>query len=259
MDMQMLKTTFNVVKRFVGDNIATIFTAGIITSAAVTTVCAVIDTKNAIDKIEEYKEENEVEELAPSEVVKVAAPCYVKTAVAFGVFTAVTLGERNNRLKEVAALTTDYALLEKAKNEYRDYIREKQGDEGVEEADHRSRRAVSEEVDSENNCGMVDMYCASRELVKDGWTGKMFWTTPAAVENAIAKLQRSMNYERYGSLNDLYSLIDPEYNSVRAFSKDGWNSDIQIEITWTSASTEDRHSYMEFNYTVPPRERYMHC
>lgn len=259
MNVQIMKSTFNAVKRFIGDNIATVFTAGIITSAAVTTVCAVIDTKNAIDRIEEYKDQYEVDDLQPSEIVRIAAPCYIKTGVAFGVLVAVTLGERHSRLKEVAALTTDYMLLEKASNEYRDYIREKDGEEALETVDHHVHKAVASELDSNQGTGMLDMYCASRELVKDCWTGKMFWTTPATVNNAIAQLRKNMAMDRYASLDELYTLIDPNYVGTQIFSNVGWNSDIPVEVSWESGTTEDLHSYMAFKYAIPPRERYMHC
>lgn len=258
-NLDIIKHVVNGVCEFVKDHASTIQTVGIVAGAVAITACAIVDTKNAIEKAEERKEELEVDELDTTELIKTAAPCYIRTGLALAGTVAMVIIKDRYHASECAAAAANCAMYKNAANKYRQHLAEKSDEESLRKAD----REVVEDMNKSEIKKADDKAYHGKDLIKDWWTGKIFWTTRDKVETALATIAvRIANctciHSNSATISDFYSEIDANYEECPMFDDAGWNVAHIPTISWDSGMTDDGHSCLIFKYNVFPKHRYLY-
>lgn len=188
-------------KPFLKRNGSTILTciggAGVIGTA----IMAVKATPKAMSLLEKAKEEKG-EELTKLEVVKVAGPSYIPTAMV-GVGTlACIFGANVLNQRKQAALTSAYALLDNAYKEYQEKVDELYG----EEAGGHIREQIAKDKYEEQEIEITDD--ENKQLFYDFFSGRYFESTIEVVQQAEYFVNRTLTMREYVYLNEYYEMLD---------------------------------------------------
>lgn len=215
-------------KLFLSRNASTILTilggVGVIGTA----VLAATATPKALVLVEEAKEEKG-EELTKWEVVKAAAPVYIP-AVAAGAGTLMCVfGANMLNKRHQAAVTSAYALINEAHNQYKNKLKELYGEEAhnnivnalaVEKAEE--VRVYGQSVATLCDLSVEDGTSEPR-LFYDEYANRCFESTIERVMNAEYHINRNLVLRGYVTLNEFYEFLglEPtEYGSTV-----GWGID----------------------------------
>lgn len=209
-------------QRFLKRNSSTILTfigaAGVIA----TTVTAVKATPKALMLLEKAKEEKG-DELTKFEVVKIAGPAYVPTAV-LGVSTlACIFGANLLSQRGQASLMSAYALADRSYKDYRKKVDELYG----KEAGSQIRAGiVKDKYENEPPRVIED----GKRLYFDFYSGRYFEATPSDVKTAEYELNRKLMLHDCAYLNEWYYLLDLE---PMEFGLDfGWSTCANSDMYW---------------------------
>lgn len=210
-------------KLFLDRNASTILTciggAGVIA----TSVMAVKATPKALRQLDAAKEEKG-EELTKFEVVKVAGPAYIPTAIV-GVSTIVCIFSANMLNKRhQAAITSAYALLDSSYKDYKNKVKELYGNE----ADIEVKESIAKDKYKEAEVANTD----GKELFYDIYSGRYFESTMAAVKDADYKINKVIMGDGGAFLNEYYDFLGIPH--IDGGDELGWSSVGLGEMAWTS-------------------------
>lgn len=224
--------------------------AGMITS----TVFAVKATPKALALIEMEKEQKQVEELTPVEVVKTTWKCYVPSAVMCTASVACLIGATTVNAKRTAALATAYKLSEAALTEYREKVVETIG----EKKEQSIREAVAEDKVKKNPVPSSGIIITERgnTLCLDPLSQRYFKSDIERIKRAENELNKRMLHDMFGyvSVNDLYDELGLEHTDVG--DDLGWNVNQLIDIDFSSHIASNNEPCVVLEYRVAPRYNY---
>ena len=206
---------------FLNRNASTILTCIGGVGVAVTTVMAIQATPKALKLIEEAKEEKG-ENLTKLEIVKVAGPAYIPTAL-IGVSTiACIFGANALNKKQQAALMSAYALVDNSYKEYRGKVKELYG----EEADDNVKAEIAKDKYDEEKLEFE----GDEQLFYDNYSGRYFESTKLKVMQAEYSLNRDLAMQECVTLNMFYEYLGLE--PIESGEALGWSTGMNMECYW---------------------------
>lgn len=219
-----------------------------------TVVLAVKATPKAEKHIEEKKKELNKEKLTVKETVQACGKDYIP-AVASGVLstaaviTGTVVGE-----KRAAGLLTMYTISEKALDEYKDIVIDTVSKKTKDEIDSKvAEKHVNEDISSGKQ--MYIMPATGGVWFRDSATGQTFVSDIPSVRAAIAKVNETIAYQNYASLNDLlyeYKQLDDRIGLTDLGDTVEWRCKISYSLVAVTLP-EDRGVAMEIQYYKNPR------
>ncbi|MBR5862199.1 MAG: hypothetical protein IKZ08_02620 [Bacteroidales bacterium] len=221
--------------------------AGMIT----TTVLAVGATPKAMALIDEYKQEEDLDELTPLETVKTCWKCYIP-AVATGVVSTVCLiGASSVHTRRNAALATAYNLSQAALTEYKDAV--------VDTIGEKKERAVRERAAtravSSNPVNEEDVIITGRgnTLCYDRVFGRYFRSSREVIERGMNAVNRQIvSGDMFASLNDFYDELELPHIDIGDVL--GWNlDDGEITVDFDYDGSHNGEPTLVIHYNVVPK------
>lgn len=183
--------------RLVKRNLPTIFAIGASIGVVGTAILSGRASVKASDKIREAKRDNP--DLTKTDVVKMAAPSYVLTAVCGATTIACIIGSNQLNRKQIASLIGAYAMLKKSYEEYRDKALAMYGE------DDPIRNAIVE--DHYKEADISDYGDDETLLFYDKYHGEFFHRKMIEVLDAEYQLNRKFVTDGEASLNDFFRLL----------------------------------------------------
>lgn len=190
--------------------------AGMVT----TTVLAVKATPKAIELIEAKKKEEQVESLAPVEVVKTTWKCYIPAAITGVASIACVIGSCSVSARRSAVLATACKLSETALTEYREKV--------VETVGKKQEKVVREKLDKDHlernpvNNGDIIVTSKGTTRCMDGYSKRRFESDIEEINKAINKLNGTLVRDGEVCLNDFYDELGLDHSEVG--DRVGWNA-----------------------------------
>lgn len=230
-----------------------------ITGMITTTVLAVKATPKALMLMDEKKQELDVEELTPVEVVKTTWKCYVPAAVSGVASVACLLGAHSVNAKRNAALATAYKLSETAFNEYREKVIETVG----EKKERSVRDKVSEKQIKENPINRTEVIVTGKgqTLCFDPMSHRYFYSSLDKINRAVNNLNHEINTSPFCNdgvtLNDFYAEIG--LPGTMTGDSLGWNLRTGLIEIYPSAQIVEEGEEHEgepclvLNFSIPPQ------
>lgn len=209
-------------QKFLKRNSSTILTCVGAAGVIVTTVTAVKATPKALMLLENAKEEKG-EDLTKLEVVKIAAPVYVPTAL-LGVSTlACIFGANVLNHRAQASVMSAYALVDNSYKEYKKKVDELYG----EEAGSQVRAGIAKDKYEEQPIRTVE---DGHRLYYDFYSSRYFEATPAFVKTAEYEFNRKLMMDDCVYLNEWYYLLDLE--PLEHGLDFGWSTCANSDMYW---------------------------
>ena len=259
---QFFKNAQAAVSRHSPEILTGIGIAGMIT----TTVLAVRATPKAlellqdaeIEKIDEQVkagvEPDELKNLTPVEVVKVAWKPYVPAAVTCVASAACLIGASSVSLRRNAALATAYKLSETALSEYKEKVVEHIG----EKKEHTIREKVAKKQVEENPVSKNEVIVTGTGDTRffDPMSGRHFYSTVEKIKKAENDLNKRMLHDicGYASLNEFYDEILLPRTDVGDYI--GWCTDNLIDIGVSAQVDDDGQPSIVLDYIARPEYDY---
>ena len=252
------------VARFLRKHNTKILTAMAVIGVGTTVACAVDGTSKAIPKLEEAKEAKG-EELTFTEKVKVAAPCYISTAVSAGATVGCVLWSHSLSEQKQAATAAAYTLANTTLQKYRKEVESSIGSEKEKDIlKAANNQAAQEKASSPEVERTIDsLFIKPGEtLIYDAWAGRFFPGDIESLRAAANQVNRNMTRmpESYASLNDFYIEIDSPYLPCTDVGEQvGWNANRgMIDLIFSSPDTllNGRTPYVVMGYSIPPEYYY---
>lgn len=247
---------FNCAKGKLEKNAPAILIGLAILSGGTAVVLAVKDTPKALKRIEDKKQEYQVDKLSPWETVKTTWPCYVPTALAFTFAAGCAIGSQSIHAKRNAALATAYKISETALVEYRDKVIETIG----EKKEQTVRDKVAQEHIDKTPVDKREIIMTGKgtSLCLDPLSKRYFECDIEVIRRAENKINKTMMQSICGtaSLNEFYAEIglDPVDESVGY--KLGWNAGYLIDVDIRPGMTPDERPCLVIGHYNPPRYDY---
>lgn len=241
------------VSKFAQDNSPAILTA----VGVVGTVTAAYLTGKATVKAVRLIEEEEAargygfeagEHLTPIEKLQTVWQCYIPAAGTVAISIAAIIAANHVSSRRVASVATALAIGEKAFSEYKDKVVEKLGD-GKERVirDDIAQDHVRANPPDERLIIVTD---AGHVLCRDEYSGRYFTGSMEEIRKAENTINYKIIHEGDQSLTDFYNLIGLPRTS---HSDDvGWNTDTPLDITFSTALTENDKPCICFTFDLPP-------
>ena len=172
--------------------------------ALIAGVRAVRKTPEALEHIEEKKEELNKDELTIAETVEATWKCYLPSMIIFIIACILIIGGQRISTRRAVAAATACSLYETQLQQYQEAAKEVLGDK--KEAEIRTQMARNE-VNSKPPMHGEEIISTGRgnALFYDELSKRYFWSDPAFVDKAIQTLNYRMLDEMYISLNDYWS------------------------------------------------------
>ena len=217
-------------------------------------VVGIVGAIRATKKVDEIKEEQEVEKLPAKEVIKHTWPYFIP-AVGLEIASAsFMLGANSVSRKTIGALSTAYSLSEGAYRRYKEKVVETLGEKKEKEI----HEAVLDEAvkDKPPKKEYIIETTHGDVLFFDVVTGQYFTSCIQYVKEVINNLNRRMLCEDYVSHNELaYELGEEESISGE---KLGWNiKKGLIDVYFSAKVMQDGRPCVVLEYSVPPMYHYM--
>ena len=201
-----------------------------------TTVEAVKATPKALKKIEEVKEETEVEELTPVEVVKATWKCYIPSVVLGTTSIVCLVGGNRIGARRSAALITALNVSQTALSEYKNKMVEVVGEEKTAEI----KEKVSKEIVDKNPVSKSPIIDTDEDdqLFYDYMSGRYFKSSKNKIEAALNKIYGDIVHGAdCACLNDFYNELGLPHTGTGDIL--GWNVDNRPQIDLSRATTTD--------------------
>ena len=216
-------------KDFLRRNSSTILTCVGAVGVVATTVMAVKATPKALSLLEDAREEKG-EDLSKWEIVKVAGPSYIPTAITGVATIACIFGSNVISKHQQASLMSAYALLDNSYKEYKKKVDEVYGEE--------AGKTVRAEIAKDKYTGDEVILDDGKELFYDFFSGRYFESTKEAVLKAEYETNRKLYVEYSVGLNDFYEFLGLE--PLEEFEELGWCCGQIEEMYW--------HNWIEFDH-----------
>ena len=221
----------------------------------VSLVMAVKATPKAIKLLENSKDDKQ-EELTPMEVIKIAGPAYIPSAmICLGTITCI-FGINMLNKRTQASLASAYALLDQSYQGYKKAAKSVYGDD----ADEKIKiQAANEMYISADGCHIYhpEVDCFGEQILfYDTYSQRYFQSTLAAVLNAQYHLNRNFILRGEVCINEFYAFLG--IDKMPCGDDIGWGLDNLIEsgIMWLDfdncpAETHDREYYIISAFMEP--------
>lgn len=227
-----------------------------VVSGGTAIVLAVKETPKALKRIEDKKQEYQVDKLSPWETVKTTWPCYVPSAIAFTFATGCAIGSQSIHAKRNAALAAAYKISETALLEYRDKVIETIG----EKKEQTVRDKVAQEQINKNPVKQSEVIVTGKgaSLCLEPFTHRYFECDIETIRRAENKLNKKMLQSICGStsLNDFYVEIGLEPVDEAIGYTLGWNAENQIDLDIRPGMTPDERPCLVIGHYNPPKYDY---
>ena len=207
---------------FLKRNSSTILTFAGAAGVIATTVTAVKATPKALALLDKAKDEKG-EDLTKLEVVKIAGPAYIPSAV-LGVSTlACIFGANILNKRGQASLMSAYALVDSHYKDYKKKVDELYGEEAGSQV---RAEIVKDKYENEPQHILED----GKRLYFDFYSDRYFEATPAEVKTAEYELNRKLMMDDCVFLNEWYYLLGlkPLTNGLDF----GWNTCANSDMYW---------------------------
>lgn len=203
-----------------------------------TTIFAVKATPKAIQLLEQKKAEEEVEKLAPVEVVKTTWKCYIPTVITGVASAACLIGASSVSVRRNAALATAYTISETALKEYKNKVIETIGENKEKEV----REAVLQDKVKNEPVSNKTVHITSHgdSLCCDYFSGRYFRCSAEKLRRAENTINHKAFVEGYASLNDFYEEVGLERNGIG--ESVGWRCEqggIKMYFTYEGDTNEE--------------------
>lgn len=195
-----------------------------------------------------------------TDCVKDVAIEAVPTILTVGATTACIIGSNRASAKKIATLSAAYNLTKVAADKWQEEAAKLLKEEGI----NKVKQAVTGEKVKENvESADIDEDTAEYTgngtvLCKDEYSGRLFYSSPEAIEQAINELSYRIISEMYVSVNDFYEILG--ISQTRMGDDFGWNLDDtdkgRLPITLTSALTKNKRPVLFISYDVSLRADY---
>lgn len=217
-----MNSLLNKSQKFLKRNSATILTCVGAAGVIATTVTAVKATPKALMLLEEAKEEKG-QELTKLEVVKIAGPAYIPSAV-LGVSTlACIFGANILNKRGQASLMSAYALVDSSYKDYKSKVDELYGEDGSSQV---RSEIVKDKYEDQEPVLVED----DTRLYYDYYSERYFEARPYDVQTAKYELNRMLITDGCVYLNDWYLLLDLE--PLEHGYDFGWGTADNMENYW---------------------------
>lgn len=248
---------FNGIGASVAKNSPAILTGFAIVSGGAAIVLAVKATPKALTRIEEKKQELDVDKLTVLETVKATWPCYIPTVLTFTFAAGCALGSQSIHATRNAALATAYKISETALVEYRDKVVETIG----EKKEQTVRDKVAQEQVIKNPIERHNIIETGRgsTLFLDPLSNRYFKSDIEFIRRVENKLNKKMLQSICGStsMNDFYIELGLEPVDDSVGYALGWNSDYQIDLDIRPAwANDETTSCLVIGHYNPPKYGY---
>lgn len=210
-------------KLFLKRNGSTILTCVGGTGVVVTSVMAVKATPKAMRLLEAAKEDKG-EELTKFEVIKVAGPAYIPSALVGVSTVACVFGANMLSKRQQASLMSAYALLDNSYKEYKKKVKELYGPDANDQVIESIAKDKYEEVDISDTDG--------KQLFFDAFSGQYFESTIESVLNAEYFLNRDLSMRDWAVVNEWYAYLD--LPPIDGGDDLGWSAGMNFDYYWQS-------------------------
>lgn len=236
-----------------------ILTGGAIVGVIVTTGFAIADTVKAVKKVEEKKPETK------TDLVKTAAPCYIRTGVSLAFTVACNLGVKHEYTKQISNLASTLVLSETARKEYEEATKEVVGEEKEQEI---RDKIAEKQLKNSPYTGQIDRRIHVEEGAEvrcyEPITRQYFLSNQALIMQSVNRLNAQMIGDMYISFEEWLDSIGLPFNSLEFFDdRDvyedlGWNIDNLIDIGFSSQVCTDGVPALVICYKNRPETEYTH-
>lgn len=210
-------------KLFLKRNGSTILTCVGGVGVVVTSVMAVKATPKAMRLLEAAKEDKG-EDLTKFEMVKVAGPAYIPSALVGMGTIACVFGANVFNKRQQASLMSAYALLDSSYKEYKGKVKELYGPDANDQVTEGIAKDKYEETDIPDTEG--------KQLFYDSFSGRYFESTIETVLNAEYFLNRDLSMRDWAVLNEWYDYLGIEH--VQGGDELGWSAGMNFDYYWQS-------------------------
>lgn len=245
---------FRSVQKILTDHGPEILTGVGIAGMVTTTILAVRATPKALKKIEQAKEEANVDKLTPIETVKAAWKPYIPAAITGVASACCLIGSTTTSVRRTAALATACQISERALVEYRDKVVETIGEKKEKDVLNKlDKEHVEQNPVSQNE---VLMTKKGHTLCYDDMFGRYFESDIDLIHKAENELNARILSDPFGyaSLNEFYDLLD--LPSVGIGDMLGWNTQTRVKINIGSQIADDGRPCVVMRYSNPPFYKY---
>lgn len=225
-------------KKYLKNHSPTILSGIASAGVVVTTVMAVKATPKALQLLEDAANEQN-DKLSEIEIIRIAAPAYIPTAITCLLTIICILGANALNRKQQASLISAYALLNDSFKKYRDAANSIYGDD----TDSKIRAEVAKTTYVSHDGYSVynpDMDFESEKLLfYDFYSQRYFNTTLAAVVNAQYHLNRNLMLRGYVTINEFYEFLGIDI--IEDGDDVGWNMDYLMTggLLWLDFENEN--------------------
>lgn len=219
--------------------------AGMVTS----TILAVRATPKALILIEQKKEDEGVDKLAPVDTIKTTWKCYIPTALVGGASVCCLIGASSVNLRRNAALATAYALSESTLRDYQKKVIEEIG----EKKEKTVREAIAKDKIEQNPVSKNEIIITGSGETRcyDVMCKRYFKSNIETLRRVENDLNRRMRNENYISLNEFYNEIG--LDDVGAGHELGWNIEKgYIELDFSSHLDDEGVPCLVVGFNNPP-------
>lgn len=187
------------------------------------------------------------------ELVQLVWAEYIPTLGMVAVTATCIIGAQSINTKRQAALISGITIADTAFREYREKIIEQIGVRDEQKA----RDAVAQaKLDRNPISSEVVVLGKGEVLFMDSYTERYFMSDMESIRTAQNDLNREIILQNYASLNDFYQIIG--LNPTSLGNELGWNTDVMLEISFTTKITDDKRPCIVINYNLAPVREYYH-
>lgn len=189
-------------------------------------------------------------ELSKTERMKVIWTLYIPAAGVGSITILAIVFANRISTKRAAALAAAFALSENRFTEYRDKVSEIVG----KNKEQKVRDEVAQDHVNAVSGQQVIVTGSGESLFQDEWSGRQFMSTMEAVKSAQNEVNYRMMRDGYASMTDFYNELG--LPGTKMSEELGWNSDNLLEVTFSTALTDDQKPCITIDFRVAPTRGY---
>lgn len=229
-------------------NSPTILTSVGIVGVFSTAVLAIRSTPRALEILQEYKEENSVDDLSKLDVVRLTWKCYIPSLAVGVVTSSCIIAAHRVSLRRSAALASLYSITEASLKEYQAKVEETIG----KKKEKWIRDEISKDHLRDNPVSSNEIFCTGGDvLVYDTLSGRYFMSDIEKIRKIINDANQRLLVSNYITLNELYS--DLGLHNIKLGEEIGWDVNEElIDGHFSSQLAENGKPCLVLNFKVRP-------
>jgi hypothetical protein len=185
------------------------------------------------------------------EKVLLVWPVYIPPVTTGAVTITCIIAANRIGNRRAAALAAAYTLSERAFADYKDKVVEKIGEKkaiAVRDEVAQDKVRTTKKSDREIIITGTDVLCL------DSISGRYFVSNVEAIRKAVNDINFKIRNDNYASLSDFYNLIGLRNTSIS--DEMGWNLDVNFDVEFSTALTEDDKPCVVIMYRLQPIRGY---